>query len=139
MQIKNYPEDVTEVEVKPDGCWRPKHDGENKLCEDWRFSDGSINMKNQDIKNQNVILKQVKQDPWEKVKQEDVLIEWCMTLKIGIKRNKDGFQKVSGIGIQPSEANNMSRAINKHKFNAMLHSSNSATASNKVDEDASVN
>ena len=46
MQIKNYPEDVTEVEVKPDGCWHPKHDGENKLHEEWIFPDGSINMKN---------------------------------------------------------------------------------------------
>ena len=90
MQIKNYPGDVTEVEVKPDGCWHPKHDGENKLHEDWRFLDGSINMKNQDINNQNVILKQVKQDPWKKVKQEDVLLEGRMTLKIGIKRNQDG-------------------------------------------------
>ena len=31
MQIKNYPEDVTKVEVKPDGFWHPKHDGENKF------------------------------------------------------------------------------------------------------------
>lgn len=137
--IKNYPEDVTEVEVKPDGCWRPKHDGENKLHEDWRLPDGSINMKSQDIKNQNVILKQVKQDPWKKVKQEDVLSEGHMTLKIGIKRNQDGSWKVSGADIQPSEANNMSKEIGKQKFKAMLHSSSSATASNRVDEDASVN
>jgi hypothetical protein len=127
--IKNYPEDVTEVEVKPDGCWRPKHDGENKLHEQWRLPDGSINMKNQDVKNQKVSLKQVK--------QEDVLSEGRMTLKIGIKRNQDGSWKVSGADIQPSEANNMSREIDKEKFK--LHSSSSATASNRVDEDASVN
>ena len=46
---------------------------------------------------------------------------------------------MSGVGIQPSEANNISREIDKHKFNSMLHSSTSATASNIVDEDASVN
>ena len=62
-----------------------------------------------------------------------------MTLKIGIKRNKDGCWKVSGAGIQPSKANNMSREIDKQKFNSMLHSSNSATASNRVYEDSSVN
>ena len=79
MQIKKYLKDATKVEVKLDCCWRPKYDGENKLHEDWRFLDGSINMKNQDIKNQNVILKQVKQNPWKKVKQEDVLLEGHMT------------------------------------------------------------
>ena len=93
----------------------------------------------QDIKNHNVILKQVKKDPWKKVKQEDVLLEGCMTLKIGIKRNQDGCWKVSGVGIQHFEENNISREIDKKKFQAMLHSSNSATASNRVDEDASVN
>ena len=62
-----------------------------------------------------------------------------MTLKIGIKRNQDGCWKVSGACIQPSEENNMSREIDKKKFNAMLHSSSSATARNKVDEDESVN
>ena len=139
MPIKKYLEDVTEVEVKHDGCWHPKHDDENKLHEDWIFPDGSINMKNQDIKNQNVILKQVKQDPWKKVKQKDFLLEGCMTSKIGIKRNQDGCWKVSGVGIQPSEANNMSREIDKQKFNAILHSNSSAIASNRVDEDASVN
>ena len=46
---------------------------------------------------------------------------------------------MSGIGIQPSEANNMSREIDKQKFNSMLHSSSSATTRNNVDEDASVN
>ena len=46
---------------------------------------------------------------------------------------------MSGIGIQPSEANNMSREIDKKKFNSMLHSSSSATTRNNVDEDASVN
>ena len=51
----------------------------------------------------------MEQDPWKKVKQEDVLLEGRMTLKIGIKRNQDGCLKVSGAGIQPSEAKNMSR------------------------------
>lgn len=135
--IKNYPEDVTEVEVKTDGCWRPKHD-DDKLHEQWRLPDGSINMKSQDIKNQKVFLKQVKQeDPWKKEKQEDVLSERHMKLKIGIKRNQDSSWKVSGADIQPSEAKNMSREIYKQKFK--LHSSSSATASNRVDEDASVN
>ena len=46
---------------------------------------------------------------------------------------------MSGASIQPSESNIMSREIDKQKFNAMLHSSCSATASNRVDEDASVN
>ena len=46
---------------------------------------------------------------------------------------------MSGVGIQPSEANNMYREIDKHKFNAMLHSSNIETARNNADEDASVN
>ena len=46
---------------------------------------------------------------------------------------------MSGVGIQPSKANNMSREIDKQKFNSMLHSSNTATSSNRFDEDASLN
>ena len=75
----------------------------------------------------------------EKGKHEDVLLEGHMTLKIGIKRNQYGCWKVSGVGIQPSEENNMSREIDKQKLNSMIHSSSNATASNSVDEDANVN
>eukprot|EP01018_Ginkgo_biloba_P026241 Gb_39446 [translate_table: standard] len=130
-RIKGYSEDVTEVEVKPDGCWRPKHDGKNKILEQWHLPDGSIDMKNQDVKSHQVIPK--------KVKQEGGVSEDRVTLNIGIKRNWHYKWEVSGTkNIQSSGANNMSCVNDKQKLEIMPHNS-SATASNRLDEDESVN
>ena len=74
MPIKKYLEDVTEVEVKPDGCWRPKHDDENKLLEDWIFPDGSINMKKSRYQESECNFETGEAGPLEKGKAKGCII-----------------------------------------------------------------
>eukprot|EP01018_Ginkgo_biloba_P009947 Gb_29862 [translate_table: standard] len=129
--IKSYPEEVTEVEVKPDGSWRPKLGGEARFHEKWHFPDGSICITNGDDNRKYQHSKQVK--------QEDDIFEGRMTFKIGIKRNRDGHWEVNGTkDMHPYGANNVSQKNEKRKTKIMRKCS-SATASNGDHEDPSVN
>eukprot|EP01018_Ginkgo_biloba_P022238 Gb_39019 [translate_table: standard] len=126
--MKSYPEDVTEVEVNPNGCWRPKLEGEARFIEQWHFPDGSICNTNGETRHQQ--LKQVKQEG---------ISEGHTSLKLGMKRNRDGYWEVSGVKDMPSSsANNLSGKNEKMNLKIMPASS-SATANNRDDEDPSVN
>lgn len=88
--MKSYGEDIVEVEMKPDGQWRPKVEGDAKLREAWRLPDGSFVKANGEngsmMRHQQLALKPVKIEeglPIEKV-----------PLKIGIKRTRDGTWQV---------------------------------------------
>ncbi|KAH7276482.1 hypothetical protein KP509_39G008900 [Ceratopteris richardii] len=86
--MKNYGEDVVEVEMKPDGSWRPKLEGDARLKEPWRSPQGLLaTAKSESYSLANhVELKPVKTEeglPLEKV-----------PLKIGIKRARDGTWQV---------------------------------------------
>ncbi|KAH6556380.1 hypothetical protein KP509_1Z183600 [Ceratopteris richardii] len=84
--LESYNEDVTEVEMKPDGCWRPKIDGEAMSNEVWRSPSGVITMTN-DANQLNSVSNPVKME-------EDVLGE-MFTLNPGPERAHDGLWKVN--------------------------------------------
>lgn len=87
--MEGYPEDVTEVEVKPEGSWRPKLEGKSALAEKWHLSNGNIAPINGDFSSQK--------EPSVKVKiEKEGTSGGHMSLKIGIKRNLDGCWQVSG-------------------------------------------
>lgn len=125
--MKNYPEDVAEVEVKPDASWRPKLEGDAKHREHWHRPDGSIIIVDGEVTHQQGILNQVKCEGTS---------EGHMPLKIGFKRNRDGYWELSG-AIPSSTANTMSRK--KRNVKMVPPVSNSATDTNGDDEDPSVN
>eukprot|EP00249_Psilotum_nudum_P024025 c29064_g1_i1 orf=658-3456(-) len=123
--MKGYSEDVTEIEMKPDGFWRPKLEGDEKAREPWRSPNGSISLANsiQKVSTQQESLKAVKVE-------EGLSIE-RMPLKLGMKRTKDGLWKLNG-------ARDFSvPGRNQMQNNRVISRSSSATASN--DEDPSVN
>lgn len=99
--MRSYGEDIVEVEMKPDGHWRPKVEGDAKLKEAWRLPDGSFglaNGENGSTSNQQLSLKAVKIEeglPFEKV-----------PLKIGIKRTRDGTWQVKQTKGIPGLLNN---------------------------------
>lgn len=125
--MKSYPEDVTEVEVKPDASWRPKLEGDARLREHWHRPDGSIIIVDGEVTRQQGHLNQVKCEG---------ISEGPMPLKIGIKRNRDGLWELSG-AIPSSTANTVSRKQRNVKIVPAV--SNSATDTNGDDEDPSVN
>ena len=57
--INNYPEDVCEVEVKPDASWHPKLEGKARYHQQWHLPDGSLPIPNGDVQNEPQISKQV--------------------------------------------------------------------------------
>ncbi|KAI5083375.1 hypothetical protein GOP47_0003118 [Adiantum capillus-veneris] len=90
--MKSYGEDVVEVEMKPDGHWRPKVEGDTRLQEAWRSPEGMLIAP---PTSNRLELKPVKIEeglPFDKV-----------PLKIGIKRTRDGTWQVKqtngGLGL----------------------------------------
>ncbi|KAG6554851.1 hypothetical protein Mapa_003434 [Marchantia paleacea] len=81
--LKGYAEDVTEVELKPDGLWRPKVEGE-KSRDPWRTPDGTVVVANGSAKEQKIPMVHVKLE--EGVSQE----RGSRSLMIGVKRAVDG-------------------------------------------------
>ncbi|XP_057852008.1 E3 SUMO-protein ligase SIZ1 isoform X1 [Cryptomeria japonica] len=128
--MEGYSEDVTEVEVKPEGSWRPKLEGKIALAERWHLPDGTIAPINGEFSPR-------KELP-VKVKIEKEGTSGHMSLKIGIKRNHDGCWQVSGAKDMLSSGVNGSGK--RGKLNQkVVPASSSATSTNRDDEDPSVN
>lgn len=126
--MKNYPEDVCEVEVKPDASWRPKLEGEARYHQQWRLPDGSLPIPNGDVQNEPEISK--------RVKQEDHISENHIVLKIGMKRNRDGHWELN------RAKDNQTSSNAYHKKERKLRKTEqccSATRSNGDCQDPSVN
>lgn len=121
--MKDYAEDVSEVEMKPDGCWRPKLEGDAKLHEPWRSPEGSINLANGENRSTGYQL------PLMAVKLEEGLSDERVPSKAGIKRTRDVSWQLNGIKLSK---NGLPQWIDKR----VPSQSSSATASN---DDRSVN
>lgn len=126
--MKNYPEDVCEVEVKPDASWRPKLEGEARSHQQWRLPDGSLPITNGDAQNEPQILKLVK--------QEDHISESHNVLRIGMKRNRDGDWELNGAKDNQTSSNAYQK---KEKKLRKTQQYSSATRSNGDHQDPSVN
>eukprot|EP00250_Pteridium_aquilinum_P009991 c19073_g1_i2 orf=542-3265(-) len=123
--LKSYDEDVSEIEMKPDGCWRPKLDGDAKFNESWRSPIGLISLTN-GVNNSQEVFNSVKVE-------EGVSVE-RVPLKIGFKRTQDGLWKVNGtLGFADLTMNAMLLGHNYQGIhNGARSQSSTATASNEV-------
>ncbi|PWA63118.1 DNA-binding protein [Artemisia annua] len=135
-KMRDCGEDVTEIEVKPDGSWRAKPDGDRKSLGDlgqWHLPDGTLCVPME-------VESRPKPEALKQVKQEGTSEGHAMGLKLGMKKNKDGFWEVR----KPDNLNSLSSGSklpenfmnNGHKAIPM---SSSATGSGRDGEDTSVN
>ncbi|XP_010264787.1 PREDICTED: E3 SUMO-protein ligase SIZ1-like [Nelumbo nucifera] len=118
-------EDVTEIDVKPDGSWRAKNENEHRDLAQWHFPDGSLSVTlNNDAKLNLETSKQIKQ---EGVSEEHT------GLKLGIRKNSNGFWEFSKAEDVhcPSSGNCLPEKV--------IPMSSSATGSCRDGEDPSVN
>uniref|UniRef100_A0A7N0URX0 E3 SUMO-protein ligase SIZ1 n=1 Tax=Kalanchoe fedtschenkoi TaxID=63787 RepID=A0A7N0URX0_KALFE len=124
-------EDVTEIEVKPDGSWRVKTNSDIELRDLgdlilWHFPDGSLCPPPEQPKP--------KMEPLKQVKQEGIS-EGSTSLKL--KKNSNGFWEVR----KPDVVNNLSSgyrlAANGEPRGVLM--SSSATGSGRDMDDLSVN
>ncbi|KAA8544013.1 hypothetical protein F0562_021810 [Nyssa sinensis] len=134
-KMQNCGEDVTEIEVKPDGSWRAKAESDRRDLGDlgqWHFPDGTLCVPmDGEVKAKSEVFKQIKQEGFS---------EGHASLKLGIKKNRNGFWEVS----KPedmhthSSGNKFLETFENHVQNVIPMSS-SATGSGRDDEDPSVN
>ena len=132
--MRNCGEDITEIEVKPDGYWRAKAKSESERRElgnlaQWHCPDGSLSVSTDgEVKGVEAL----------KLKQEDVS-DIPTGLRIGIRKNRNGVWEVS----KPEDTNTSSgNKLNKDFGNhdhVVIPMSSSATGSGRDGDDPSVN
>ncbi|XP_057483224.1 LOW QUALITY PROTEIN: E3 SUMO-protein ligase SIZ1-like [Actinidia eriantha] len=126
----NCGEDVTEIEVKPDGSWRAKAESYLGDLGLWHFPDGSLCAAIDEVKS--------KSEAFKHIKQEGVS-EGHASLKLRIKENRNGYWKVSKPeDMHPLSSGNRFEKFENHGQNVIPMSS-SATGSGRDGEDPSVN
>lgn len=123
-------EDVTEIQVKPDGCWRVKPENERGILAQWHNADGTLcPLAEGEFKPKMDVLKQIKQEG---------ISECHSSLKLQIK-NRNGVWEVS----KPDEMNTLTCNRLQEKFEdpgqQVIPMSSSATGSGRDGEDPSVN
>ncbi|PIA38617.1 hypothetical protein AQUCO_02700085v1 [Aquilegia coerulea] len=125
-------EDVTDIDVKPDGSWRAKNEFERRDLAQWHFPDGSLCVStDRDVKLNLESLKQVKQEGGS---------EGHTGLKLGIKKNHNGIWQVSrpdNLQSLSSESPFEEKFVNQCQ--KVIPMSSSATGSYRDGEDPSVN
>ncbi|GFZ18061.1 DNA-binding protein with MIZ/SP-RING zinc finger, PHD-finger and SAP domain-containing protein [Actinidia rufa] len=129
-KMQNCGEDVTEIEVKPDGSWRAKVESYLGDLGLWHFPDGSLCTPIDEVKPRSEAFKHIKQEG---------VSEGHASLKLGIKRNRNGLWEVS----KPEEMHPLSSGNRFEKFENHIQNvipmSSSATGSGRDGEDPSVN
>ncbi|KAK7262353.1 hypothetical protein RJT34_29921 [Clitoria ternatea] len=132
--MMNCSEEITEVEVKPDGSWRVKAKSEGERLEvgnlsQWHLPDGSLTVSTDGDVKRVETLKQVKQEG---------LSDSPTGLKLGIRKNRNGVWEVS----KPEDTNNSSGNRFKEGFRnpeqVVIPMSSSATGSGQDGDDPSV-
>lgn len=122
-------EDVTEIEVKPDGSWRVKPVKERRCLGDlthWHSPDGSLCMQtDKEAISKSEVIKQVK---------PECTLEGHTGLKLGIKKNRNGIWEVS-----KPEDSSVNRRQDNIENNGHIIMSSSITGSGRDGEDPSVN
>lgn len=123
-QVKNLSEDITEVELKADGSWRPKLEGEARYREQWRLP-GSAEIPL--VSPQKPVLQKILPNP---VKLEEGLSEGKGPLRLGMKRTAEGVWAMNG-------SNHMNGGPSQKKKKTLhdFSKSTSATDTNIAGED----
>ncbi|KAI3511753.1 hypothetical protein L1887_18910 [Cichorium endivia] len=145
-KMLNCGEDVTEIEVKPDGSWRAKSEDDRKSLGElgqWHLPDGTLSAPMEvDSKPKLEALKQVK------LEAPGGASEGHKGLKLGMRKNKNGFWEVrkpdnlnslsSGSKLPENFMNNgHSHGHGNNNINNVIPMSSSATGSGG--DDISVN
>ncbi|KAG0498917.1 hypothetical protein HPP92_003608 [Vanilla planifolia] len=126
-------EDVNEVELRPDGCWRAKTQGEcnyNDLC-GWHFPDGSLcgqTCGETSTSEMSMQLKQVGSS------------EGFTRLKFDLRRKNNGMWEIGKMDQSPSSGNNVQQESESNCQKIMHVRSNvTGSGSYRALEDISVN
>jgi hypothetical protein len=127
--MRHCGEDITEINVKPDGSWSAKTRGEYSDLAEWHFPDGSLYIAKDEATSNLEFLRQIK--------LEDN-IEEHGNLEIGIKKNHCGVRFTERQHVVLSYRNQMEENYEKSGLNVITMSS-SATGSGKDDENPSIN
>ncbi|XP_039136793.1 E3 SUMO-protein ligase SIZ1 [Dioscorea cayenensis subsp. rotundata] len=129
--MRNCGEDVTEIDVKPDGSWRAKSEGESRVLAQWHLPDGSLcPPATAEVKPKLEVFKAIKQEGTS---------EGHTGLKLGIKKNRNGIWEVSKPEeLSNSPGNHLVEQYDNPRQNVIAMSS-SATGSYRDGEDPSVN
>ncbi|XVF69393.1 hypothetical protein PTKIN_Ptkin11bG0078400 [Pterospermum kingtungense] len=135
-KMRNCGEDITEIEVKPDGSWRAKSKSEIERRElgdlvQWHSPDGNLCASGSvEVKPKAETSKQIKLEGTS---------EGHTGLKLGIRKNRNGVWEVS----KPEDLNTSSGSRFQERFEdyeqKIIPMSSSATGSGKDGEDPSVN
>ncbi|KAL0887263.1 hypothetical protein Bca101_011246 [Brassica carinata] len=126
-KMKRCGEDVTEIELKPDGSWRVKSKKERELSL-WHFPDGSLCPSADDVKPKMETLIPVKQEGFS---------EGPTPLKLGIRKNRNGVWEVRKPTRNGLSSSNRTEKVGYQDKNVIPMSS-SATGSGRDGDDASV-
>ncbi|KAE8677227.1 E3 SUMO-protein ligase SIZ1 [Hibiscus syriacus] len=134
-KMRNCGEDITEIEVKPDGTWRAKAKSENERRElgdlaQWHSPDGALCESGcVEDKSKAETLKQIK-------------LEGCSEghagLKLGIWKNHNGYWHVNPEDVITPSASRLHERPEHHE-QKLIPMSSSAAGSGKDSEDPSVN
>ncbi|MQM03519.1 hypothetical protein Taro_036304 [Colocasia esculenta] len=124
--LQDCGEDLNEIDVKADGSWRVK--GEGETLTQWRLPDGTLQpFTDPEVKSDSEFLKQSKQDG--------------TGLRLGIKRNRNGIWEVSNKhnDMTPPSSENHAPEKFENQCPKILPLSVSANGSYRDGDDASVN
>uniref|UniRef100_A0A0E0P0J0 SP-RING-type domain-containing protein n=1 Tax=Oryza rufipogon TaxID=4529 RepID=A0A0E0P0J0_ORYRU len=87
--VQSCGDDVSEIDVKPDGSWRVKGGAELKGLAQWHLPDGTLCMPTDTRSKPNIRI--VKQE----IKEEPLSEETGGRLKLGIRRNNNGQWEIN--------------------------------------------
>ncbi|XP_027343660.1 E3 SUMO-protein ligase SIZ1-like isoform X3 [Abrus precatorius] len=132
--MKNCGEEITEVEVKPDGYWRVKAKSESECRElgnlaQWHCPDGSLAVSTD---------AEVKRVENLKLKEEGVS-ESPIGLRLGIRKNSNGVWEVNKPENTNTSSGNRLNGDFGNDEHVVIPMSSSATGSGRDDDDPSVN
>ncbi|KAE8731591.1 E3 SUMO-protein ligase SIZ1 [Hibiscus syriacus] len=135
-KMRNCGEDITEIEVKPDGSWRAKVKSESECGElgdlaQWHSPDGTLcGSGSAEVKPRAETSKQVKLEGAS---------EGHTGLKLGIRKNRNGFWEVSKPeDLNTSSGSRLHERVEQYQ-QKVIPMSSSANGSVKDGEDPSVN
>ncbi|KAM3312265.1 hypothetical protein ACQJBY_032315 [Aegilops geniculata] len=117
--IKSCGDDISEIDVKPDGSWRAKGGAELKDLMQWHLPDGTLCMSTGTgpKPNMGVVKQEIKEEPLPENKGS--------RLKLGIRRNNNGKWEISkkgDVNLKPTSYNDQSRDFQNGK--CVTHTSN---------------
>ncbi|KAI3919698.1 hypothetical protein MKW92_032269 [Papaver armeniacum] len=120
-------EDVTEIDVKPDGSWRAKNDREHLDLAQWHFPDGSLCVETgKNIKPDLENSKQIKHDG---------PLEGQSPFKLGIKKNSNGTWEVKKPELLTlSPESQLEEKYDIHSGGGILRSSSGTGSARDIDD-----